>query len=313
MNQVQYNWKRRTLKDFFYIKARSLDEALVNISSYNEKCKLLAGGTDLIPLMKACSIYPQYVIDISDIDELKFLTNEGDYLRIGSMTRISDIVDSEIIKKEYTALYEAASQVGDWQIRNVATIGGNIGRASPSGDLIVPLLAMNAEIIVKSSEDEKRLPLQEVFVAPGQTKLKSNELITEVRVPVSTAGEVSTFEIVTALHEDEGIRLGTSTVSAAVMLRFSKKGVCEKSGIALGAVAPIPLKIELAEAEMVGQLKKDCESCEHKELIGKVMKIVEDQIKPITDVRSTEEYRKTVGKNLVRRCIERALKIACQK
>jgi CO/xanthine dehydrogenase FAD-binding subunit len=312
MNQVQYSWKRRTLRDFSYIKAHSLDEALENLSKYKEECKVLAGGTDLIPLMKARSIFAQYIIDVSAIDELKFLKVENDYLRIGAATKISDIVDSKVIENDYAALYKGASQVGDWQVRNMATIGGNIGRASPSSDLIVPLLALNAEIVVRSIKGERHLPLPDVFTAPGQTVLESNELITEIRVPAST-GEISVFENVTATHENEDVRLGISGVSAAVMVKFSKEGICEKSGVALGAVAPTPLKIKEAEELMEGQLVKDCDIFKNEEVIEKVLRIVADRVKPITDVRSTEEYRKIVSRNLVNRCIKRALEIACRK
>ncbi|MFB3883966.1 MAG: xanthine dehydrogenase family protein subunit M [Thermodesulfobacteriota bacterium] len=282
---------RILLDKFEYLEPRTIDEAVQYLEAYGDKAKLIAGGTDLLVQMKMEKVHPRYLIHISRIPSLRYLIEEKG-LRIGSLTLFREIEKSQLIKRKYTAFFEAARSVSSVQIKTMGTIGGNLCNGSPAADAVPPLLVFESRVRTMNGKEEKTLPLDHFFVGPGQTILGSNQLLTEIEVPEVSGQVGSAFLKMGRVHAD------LSKVSVAVAI--TRRGdVCEDCKIALGAVAKIPLRVKKSEAILKGKRVTDL-------LIARASQEVTREIEPITDVRSTASYRKEVARVMTRDAINLA-------
>ncbi|MBS7638401.1 xanthine dehydrogenase family protein subunit M [Candidatus Bathyarchaeota archaeon] len=278
---------------FEYHSPSSLGEALTILSRYGSEARILAGGTDLLVDMKQRLIEPRHLVDIKRIPELKLLGGDAGGFMIGSAVRLRELERSEAIKGRLPLLHEAISSMGSVQVRNMATLGGNLCRASPSADAAVALLALEAEALIAGPTGTKKVPLEGFFLGPRATLLRPDEILTGVYVPYPPEGAGSAF-----------IKLGRTSldlaiVNIAVVLKL-RGGIVEHCRIAMGAVAPKPLRLRNIESFLSGRGLTP-------EALEEALGMVEASIKPITDIRATADYRREVSKVLLRDAIKTAV------
>ncbi len=268
----------------------SIDEAISILSSTGKDAKICAGATDLINLMRTRAIIPKYVILLDRIKELDFIEyNEQDGLRIGALTTYSNLKSSNIIRDNYLLLHEAICQVGSVQIRNKATICGNICRASPSADTASPLLALDANIKIANPAHTKIIPIDLFFTGPGETALKNDEILIEIQVPKPPIGTGTTF------LKAKRVAVDLAKVNVAVALTV-KENICQNVRIALGAVAPTPMRAKKAEEKLKGEKLED-------KLIEEASEIAAHETRCISDLRAPADYRMKLTEVLVKRSI----------
>lgn len=259
-----------------------------------EKVKLLNGGTDLMIAMRQAACTPKHIVDLNRISELNYIKEEDGFIKIGATVTHSQATTNPLIHK-IPALMDAVSRIGSPQIRNRGTIAGNIVNASPAADTACPLIIHDAEIEIKTVEDTNILPVEELFEGPKINCLEPGELVTEIRIPVPPDNSSSAF-----------MRIGRrkaftlSVVSVAVYLEVLDN-ICLKAGLAFGSVAMTPLRVVEVEAMLQGTELSS-------ENILDASERVKDLVKPITDVRGTEEYRRDMCPILMKRAIETTLK-----
>lgn len=276
-----------------YHRPTELREALELLHEFKAGCKIIAGGTDLIPAARrgrVTSSVHLHIIDISAIKDLEYIIKDNDTIRMGPLTRLSEIEVSSLVKEHVPMLAYAASQVGSLQIRNLGTIGGNLCNASPAADTAPPLLAVDAKVNVRSIDNQRLVPLKEFFAGPGETILAPGEILAEVQIPVTEPTAGSCF-----------IKLGRrnaftlSIVSVATLVKV-KDEVFDEVRIALGAVAPTPIRALKAEEYLIGQKASE-------EVIDEGARAVTSEVEPISDVRASAEYRKDMSYILAKRAI----------
>lgn len=277
-----------------YAAPQNLDEAL-GILQQGE-VTILAGGTDLMPQTKAGRIaFKPTLMNIGRIAGLKGVTLDGEHLRIGALTTISELLRDPLIAQHAPVLAEACDHFASDQIRNAGTLGGNINNASPAGDTLVPLIVLDAEVELASKPNgsiaTRRVPLAEFFTGPGRTKRAANELLTAVRIPLPKPGHVARFY-------KFGTRpaLDISTISIGIA-GIKRDGALTEARIAYGAVAPTPVRGRSAEAAIEGRRLDD-------DTIETAANAARDEVSPIDDVRASAWYRKELIHNMTRRMLD---------
>lgn len=284
-----------TLQKFEYFEPRSLEEALSLAARYGENAKLLAGGTDLMVLMMRRKLTPGHLINLSLVKELNFIKCDDKIgLKIGALCTLRSIEKSSAVVQRYSALTSAVKLIGSVQIRNAATIGGNLCNASPAADTAPPLLALDARVKIDGKGDSRTIPLEKFFVGPGKTVLQPGQILSEVDADPLPPGTGTAFAKMGRTPTD------ISKVSAAVVLT-TKNDACQEVRVALGAVAATPIRAKKAEEELRGK-KISTESLEAAAVRAS------EEARPITDIRSTALWRKGAVKYLVRTLLESTLR-----
>lgn len=281
----------RTIPAFRYIAPETMAEAINTLKQAEGKGKVLAGGTDLLPLMKHRVISPESVVSLKKVPDLAYVREDNGSIRIGALTRISTIEKSNLIKEKCLSLYEATRKFASVPVKNMATIGGNICRSSPSADMVPPLLAFDAILKVVGPEGEREILLNDFFTGPG-TNVLQQEILTEVVIPLKEKKYGTAFAKVTRNSAD------LAKVNCAVWIAIDN-GTYTQARIALGAVAPTPIRARNAENTINGRKVGE-------ETITLAEQKIIDDIAPVTDVRSTREYRAEVAKVLVTRLLRTA-------
>ena len=279
----------RPLPKMDYAAPSSLPEAFRLLRDYQSKARLLAGGTDLIPKMKKRAVTAELIIDLNRIAGLAGIEMRGDRLHIRGLTRLAEIEESPWVKEKATALAQAIGLMASPPIRNRATLAGNLCTASPAADTAPPLLILEALVKMESIQGERIVPLSEFFLGPEKTMRRPDEILTEVIIPVQEGN--SAFM---KLGRRKAFTL--SVVSAAAFVR-ARKGKFEEVRVALGAVAPIPMRSRKVEEALKGS-----EVDERK--IVQAAERVREEVKPITDVRASAEYRRDMSYVLTKRILE---------
>lgn len=281
------------MKRFEYFAPTNISEALKLLDIYKEKAKLLAGGTDLLVQMKNNEMNPSCLIDLKKISELtgiRYTANKG--LTLCPLTTISEVESSPAIRRNIPILSEAAKAIGSVQVRNRATVGGNLCRAAPSADLVPALLVLDTQLKIRGPDTEKIVGLQDFFSGPGKTILKHNEILTEIKIsnpPLPGAG----------IYLKHGPRqtMDLAVVGAAVFIVFDPINyVCKNVKIALASVAPTPLRAKEVEKVLLGKKL-------NKAIIEETAKIASEEISPITDVYGPDWYKRDIAAVLVKRAI----------
>lgn len=280
---------------FEYLEPRTLQEALSIMEARGGDVAVLAGGTDLLVRMKQRFREPSSVVNIKKISSLAFIKDEPPLLRIGSATKLIDIEQSDTVASHFPILHQAVSVIGSIQIRVMATLGGNLCNASPAADGSVALLALDSMLGLVSARGTRTVPISQFFLGPGKTVLEGDELLSEIRIPHLPAHSGTAFLRIARTDMD------LAKVNVAIMMQL-RKGITSTARIALGAVAPTPIRAKGAEELLTGQKLTDS-------LIEEAAAHASTETKPITDVRSTAEYRRHVSAVLV----GRALKLARER
>lgn len=279
-----------TITSFNYYCPTSIDDALLLLAEKGSQAKLIAGGTDLLVMMKDRVITPESIIDIKSIPDLDQVTwGEKEGLSIGALVKVSEVIRSDQIKKRFPSLYDGAKSLGTPQLRNMATVAGNICRSSPSADLIPSLLVLDASVKLISKGGERTLLLDDFITGPGQNVL-NNEILTEINIPPDNRSYRTGFIKLGRLSED------LAQVNCAVKMVITN-GQFEDIKISLGAVAPRVVRARTVEAALAGEAATQ-------EVIHEAAEMVVQDIAPITDVRSSAKYRTHVSKIVLKRLVE---------
>lgn len=285
------------MKEFEYLEPTSLQQALEWLNTHRGRARVLAGGTDLYLRLRKRVFLPDYIIDLKRVRGLDYIGSDGQRgLRIGPTALQADITDSPLVQKDFPALAEAAHWVGSVQTRNRATVVGNLCNASPAADTVPALLGYGARVKIASVQGERTVPLEEFFAGPGKTVLQDNELVAEVLVPAPQPRTGGAFFRRTRTAMDIAVVCGAAVLSLA-------DGACRDVRIALGAVAPTPIRAPRAERALQGQVLTE-------RVIEEASRIASEEARPIDDVRSTEEYRREMVRVLTRRGLTQAFERA---
>ena len=281
----------RVLKKFGYFDPPKVEDAVTLLGELGNRVMILAGGTDVLNQMRRRQANPEFLLNIKNVKELEHLKHNG-RLEIGSLTTITAIRESEWVRKRYPSLYDAAEWFGTPQIRNMATVGGNVCRSSPSSDMVVPLMALGATLRLLGPKGERTIPVEEFSTGSGENVLDC-EILTQIIVPQ----EEEPFG--TAFIKLKRSSADLAKVSCAVRIRM-KNGQCEEIRIVLGAVSDRVFRAKAAEEVMRGEKMTDA-------VIEEAGKRASQGARPITDVRSTAEYRMQMISVLVKRMIYSSL------
>lgn len=281
---------------FDYVAPQSMDEVLALLAQHGDDAKVLAGGQSLIPLMKFRFAAPKLVVDINNVPGLDGIEDRDGALCIGARARHNQIADSPVIAAGWPLIAACAPLVADPIVRNLGTIGGSLVHADPGGDWGTAMLALNAEIVARSSGGERTIPVSELFEGTYTTTLRADELVTEVRVPKPAGPSGGTY---LKLERKVG---DFATVAAAVQLELSNGNIA-RAGIGLTAVGPTNVKATAAEDSLTGAAPTE-------EAFAEAARLAAEVADPATDTRGTAEYKKEVARVYVQRGLARALEIA---
>jgi len=286
----------RRLPRFEYIAPKTLDEALKVLNKYKETARLLAGGTDLLLQMKKRERkIPEYVIDLKGIPELDYISHDTDGLEIGALTTISAIEQSPRVQSEFPILTQAASLMASPQVRNRATFVGNICNAAASADSAPSLLVLSATVKIRGIRKERTIPLEQFFTGPGTTVLKPNEIVVGIRVPKQIPGTRGVYLKLSPRHSMDLAVVGVAASGVC------QNGFCEDVRIALGAVAPTPIRVSGAESILKGHKISS-------ELIDEAAKSAMNACKPRKNsYRASPEYRRDMVYVMTRRALNQIL------
>ena len=281
---------------FEYYAPESLEEALSLLARQRGQAKILAGGTDLIVQMKQGQACPAVIVDVKRIPELNRLEwSEGEGLHIGAAVPLSRLTSFPPLVERFDILAQACSAIGSVQTRNRATVGGNICNAAPSADTAPSLLCLGAKAVVASPNGTRTIPLEDFFIAPGKTALDHNELLAEIEVPTPLNSSAGCY-----LHHTPREEMDIAVAGVASFLVLSPRGkIVQEAKIALGAVAPTPIRARGAESILIGKALTP-------EIIEESAERAVEAIHPISDIRASAEYRSELVRVLARRSLERA-------
>ncbi|MCH7712721.1 MAG: xanthine dehydrogenase family protein subunit M [Chloroflexi bacterium] len=285
---------------FEYLEARTLRQAISLLQRHGDEARIVAGSTDFLVRWRLGVWQPKYVVNIGRISSLGRISYSRRLgLRLGALATLNDLETHPQIRRNYPALSAAASSFAGVQVRNLATVGGNICNASPAGDTLPALLAFDAQCKIVGPDGERWVPLDEFFTGPGQTVLQRAEILTEVRLPPPLPNTGSLY----IKHSPRGaMDIATLGVASVISLEGSGR-VCRNVRIGLGAVAPTPIRATSAESLLWGREITP-------ELITSAAQAAKADAKPIDDVRGTAEHRQDMVEILTQRTLERALDMA---
>jgi carbon-monoxide dehydrogenase medium subunit len=273
--------------------AESLPHALELLSPADPLIRPVAGATDLILRLHGGRLTARRLVSIADLPELSFITAEPDALCVGAGTAISDLLSHAEVRAELPAAVQSAREFASPQIRNRATLGGNLGNASPAADLIPPLISFGATVTLRSWRGTRQLPVEDLFLGMGKTAVAPDELITVIRIP-RRKGYFQAF----AKFGSRSANI-ISVVNAALCLKLEDDRIAE-ARVAYGSVAPKPLRAAQVEAALLGRTLNEA-------LVDEMAAIVPLDAKPIDDVRGTRRYKLHLAVTATQDALSRAL------
>ena len=279
------------MKEFSYIKAPDVRTALSILDKEQEKARVVAGGTNVMVDIRAGKLNDLTLVSIADISSLRGIKQGRGRITIGALTTLRELAESDLLAKQAPALYMAARVFADAVTRNTATIGGNIAYASPAADTAPALLALKAEVLIESKAGKRRVAIAEFFCGVNKTVLSPTELITAVEFAPNPHSAFLKIGLRNAM--------AISVATAACAVHLGRGGIINDCAVALGSVAPKPLRAYEVEKLLTG-----CKPDEQN--LAQALKAVDAAISPIDDIRATAVYRREVAPVLVKRTLLRA-------
>jgi len=279
---------------FDYKTPNTIEEAIELLWQAGGKAKIIAGGTDLVIGLRNGDLSPQFIVDITRIEDLRKIEEKNGMVSIGAAITHSEIASSSLVKKYGKVLSDAASEIGSPQIRNMGTIGGNIINASPAADTIPPLMVLNAMGRVVSKEGEREVPLDQLFKGPYETNLKPHELLVQITFQKLPPETKSSF--VRLARRDA---MAIARMNVAIILQIGKNRI-EDVRIAVGSVTPTPQRMSEAETFLKGKLP------DQRSLQKASLKVSEAMIKR-SGIRASTAYKRPVVEALFMRAMRKAL------
>lgn len=278
---------------FQYESPGTLQEAIALLQKYGDEAKILSGGHSLIPMMKLRFATPEHLIDINRIPGLAFIKEEGGHVRIGALSRESDLEHSELLARHFPIFGDVTKLIADPQVRNMGTIGGNLAHGDAANDHPAVMLALHATIVATGPDGEREIPIDEFFYGFYQTALAQDEILTEIRIPVPAHGTGSAY------HKLERKVGDYATAGVAVQITLDKDNTVKYIGIGLTNVNPTPLRAERSEKLLLGQTLTE-------DLIVQAGQLASEDCSPSSDLRGSEEYKRAMVAVLVKRMIHKA-------
>lgn len=269
----------------------TLAEAYEILQTHSGAIKVLAGGTDLMVTLNArVEIHPAY-LNIWPLQELRGITEAGDAIRIGALTTYTQIIRSPLVQQHARILVEAAKSVGAAQIQNRGTLGGNVVNASPAGDTLPVLAVLEAELEIGSARGVRKIPFNQFYTGYRKTVLAADELLLAIHLPKSRANDWQYFRKV-GTRQAQAI----SKVVMALLARVDATKRLEVIRVAYGSVAPTVIRASKTENLLSGQILSE-------ELLAQARQQVLTEVQPISDVRSSAEYRRLISGNILYRSL----------
>jgi carbon-monoxide dehydrogenase medium subunit len=282
------------IPDFDYHVPDTLDEACGLLASLGSDVKVLAGGTDVLSKMKNELIAPKVLVSLKNIQGIDGITHvPGKGVVIGAKATHNDLVNSELLRKRYPSISDAAHSLANNQIRNRGTIGGNLVNALPSADLPPILIALDAHVTLVGRYGKRILPLEEFFAGPSRSVIEPDEILTEITIPDQPTTGSAYFKF--------GLRRSGALAVVGVAASVVAAGVhVERARIALGAVGPVPMRAKKAEELLEGNMATEA-------ALEEVGRAAAAECRPISDIRGSEEYRRDMVRVFTKRALRKAL------
>jgi aerobic carbon-monoxide dehydrogenase medium subunit len=279
---------------FDYHAPSTVGDATALLAKLGEDAKVLSGGQSLIPLMKLRLANPRHLVDINGIPGLAYLREAQGVLRIGGLTRESELEESDLIRARYPLLHDTSKVIADPLVRNLATVGGNLAHGDPANDHPATMLALGAELVVVGAKGERRIPIGSFFTGPFATSLKPDEILVEIRVPAPARHSSGAY---LKLERKVG---DFATAAVAAQLTLGAGGTCDQVGIGLTNVGLTPIKAAKAEAALRGEKPDEA-------TIRRAAELAAEASEPAADLRGSAEYKRDLVRVLTARALRRAL------
>jgi aerobic carbon-monoxide dehydrogenase medium subunit len=278
---------------FEYFRPKAITDAITLLEQHGDEAKILSGGQSLIPMMKFRLARPAYIIDINAIPGLRYIQEQEGYLKIGGLTHEADLEVSDLIHSKYPIILDTSSLIADPQVRNMATVGGNLAHGDPANDHPATMLALDAQVIATGPGGRRVIPVKDFFLSLFTTALHHDEILTEIRIPIPPARSGGAY---LKLERKVG---DFATVGVAAQVTLDGNGACERAGIGLTNVGPTPLKATKAEDFLKGKTLDDSH-------IKQAAQLAAQDARPSPDLRGPAEYKTAMVKELTRRALTRA-------
>ena len=276
---------------FEYLRPNTIPEAIAMLQQHGDAAKILSGGQSLIPMMKLRLARPAILIDINRISGLSHIKEEGGYLKIGGLTREAELEFSPLVRSKYPILADTTHVIADPQVRNLATVGGNLAHGDPANDHPATMIALGAQVVANGPKGERVIPIDNFFVSLFATALKPDEILTEIRVPVPPPRSAGAY---LKLERKVG---DFATAAVAVQVTLDENGACQRVGIGLTNVGAKPLKAKKAEGFLRAKKLDD-------PAIAQAAQLAADEAEPSADLRGPVEYKKGLVKELAKRALQ---------
>ncbi len=277
--------------EFDYLKAKSLDEVCAALARGDREARIIAGGQTLAPLMAMRLARPELLVDINGIAELQGIALEGDEVVIKAATRQRTAERSALVAERLPLLAQALPWVGHLQTRNRGTVGGSLANADPSAEIPLVAVALEAKVVLRSAAGRRQLPVAEFLLAPMETAIRADELLSELRFPLRDEGHVGIG------FEEVGVRAGDFAILAvAAEVVLDADGVCRRARFAVGGAAPVPFRAQAVEAALVGGSLDDV-------AVGEAVVLVDALLQPSSDPHASAAYRRRLAPALLARAI----------
>jgi len=278
---------------FEYLRPSTIKEALAMLQEHGDSAKILSGGQSLIPLMKLRLARPEYVIDINRIPGLEYIKEDGGFLAIGGLTREADLEASDLIRSRFPIIHDTAGFIADPQVRNMATVGGNLAHGDPANDHPATMLALGAQVVATGPKGTRTISIEDFFLSLFSTALAGDEILTEIRIPLPPAHSGGAYF---KLERKVG---DFATVGVAAQVTLDDRGICQRAGIGLTNVGGTPLKARKAE-DLIRGKPLDAAAIDH------AAQIASQDSEPSSDLRGPADYKKAMVIELTRRALKRA-------
>jgi aerobic carbon-monoxide dehydrogenase medium subunit len=281
----------QTPAPFEYERATSIDGAIASLVKHDGEARIIAGGHSLLPMMKLRLATPEHLIDINDLEDLAYMLQEGDEIRIGALTRHSELEKSELLAEHLPVFRDAEEVIADPVVRNRGTIGGSLCQADAAEDLSAVCAALKAQVVIRGPEGERVVGMDGFYIGPFTTAVGADELLTEIRLPLRPHGG--------SAHEKVERRAGDFAIAAASAAVWVDGGTISDAGVALSAVGPITIQVTRAEELLRGKQPSE-------ELFEQAGAIAAEDCAPLADGRGTVEYKRHLAGVLSKRALRRA-------
>jgi carbon-monoxide dehydrogenase medium subunit len=284
----------QTPAPFEYERATSVEGAIASLQRLGSDARIIAGGHSLLPMMKLRLAQPEHLIDINDLHELSYINQVGEEIRIGALTRHVELLKSDLLAHQFPLFADAERVIADPVVRNRGTIGGSLCQADAAEDLSSVCSAVKAQVVIRGSEGERTVSMEDFHVGPYMTAVGEGEMLTEVRIPLRVGGASG------SAHEKVERRAGDWAIAAASAAVWIDQGVIADVGLALSAVGPTTVHVKRAEDALRG-------SAPSEDVFAQAAEIASADCSPSADGRGPVDYKRHLAGVLTARALRRAI------